>query len=205
MKIIFLTNNEISNNLIDWLKNESKEEVIVIRENITKETIERESPNFLISYNYKYIIKKDVLSRLKNRAINLHISLLPWNRGADPNVWSFLEETPKGVTIHLIDAGIDTGDILLQKEVEICEEKETLSSSYAILHKEIQELFTSNWVNIKHGKILPKTQSEKGSIHYTKDFAKVKSILGNEGWNIQILALKSRFRQLLKMKGNRYK
>lgn len=197
MKIIFLTNNEISRNLINWLKDEAKEEVIVIRENITKEMVEREKADFLISYNYRYIIKEGVLDLLEDRAINLHISLLPWNRGADPNVWSFLEDTPKGVTIHLIDAGIDTGDILLQREVKICEEEESLSSSYAILHKTIQELFISNWDDIKHCKVVPKAQLQKGSMHYTKDFPKIKSILGNEGWDIQIPELKSRFRQLL--------
>jgi len=37
---------------------------------------------------------------------------------ADPNVWSFIEKTPKGVSIHYLDAGIDTGDIIAQKLVE---------------------------------------------------------------------------------------
>ena len=60
-------------------------------------------------------------------------------------MWSFLEDTPKGVTIHYIDEGIDTGDIIVQKEVFIDEDKETLKSSYEILNKEIQALFKENW------------------------------------------------------------
>lgn len=197
MKIMFLTNNEISVNLIEWLKNEANEDVTVLKGSISEETIERYKPDLLVSYNYRYLITKNVLDLLQNRAINLHISLLPWNRGAHPNLWSFLERTPIGVTIHIIDSGIDTGDVLLQKEVYIDETKETLSSSYMILHKEIQELFISNWINIKNFNIDPKPQQSRGSIHYIKDFEKIKHILGNEGWDIKILTLKKRFNKIL--------
>jgi len=76
---------------------------------------------------------------LGNRAINLHPSLLPWNRGAHSNFWSFLEDTPKGVTIHIIDEGIDTGDILLQKKIKFDQSKETLRSSYGRLQQELQQ------------------------------------------------------------------
>lgn len=194
---MFLTNNEISENLINWLEHDAEEDVLVINRNISKETVENHKPDILISYNYKYLIKQDVLDILPNRAINLHISLLPWNRGAYPNLWSFLEGTPKGVTIHLIDAGIDTGDILIQKEVYIDETKETLLSSYKILHTEMQKVFISNWNKIKNFRIIPKPQPRGGCIHYIKDFDKIKHILGNEGWDIQILELKKRFRKLL--------
>ncbi|MCL0081308.1 hypothetical protein M1N64_03665 [Peptococcaceae bacterium] len=50
------------------------------------------------------------MDKFQGRAINLHISFLPWNRGADPNFWSFIENAPVGVSIHYLDEGIDTGD-----------------------------------------------------------------------------------------------
>ena len=68
----------------------------------------------VISFGYKHIIKENIINACKNKIINLHISYLPYNKGANPNFWSFLDNTPKGVTIHYIDKGIDTGDILLQ-------------------------------------------------------------------------------------------
>ena len=111
--------------------------------------------------------------------INLHISYLPFNKGADPNYWSWVENTPKGVTIHCIDEGIDTGDILVQKEIEFGRE-ETLSSSYGKLKKEIENLFINNFENIVKGYILPKTQPKGGSLHYVKDFPGVSS------WDIKI-------------------
>lgn len=202
MKILLLTNNKISENLISWLRNEAREEVVVISDKISKAVIEYDNPDFLISYNYRYIIKKDVLNLISNRIINLHISLLPWNRGAYPNLWSFLDSTPKGVTIHLIDEHIDTGNILVQKEVIFDEKNETLASSYQKLHKEIQEMFMDNWDGIKNFKITPRSQPAGGSIHYIRDFEKIKSIIEADGWDISIYELKNRYRNLKEKNGN---
>jgi len=202
MKILFLTNNEISENLINWLRREAKENVTVFSNKILKEVIENYQPDLVISYNYRYIIKKDILDLLQNKIINLHISFLPWNKGAYPNMWSFLEDTPKGITIHQIDAGIDTGNILFQKKVNFEEENETLSSSYKILHEEIQNLFKSNWRKIKNFRIVPRPQPNGGSIHYIKDFERIKHILGNEGWDLKIPELKIRFNKIKEQVNN---
>ncbi|MBQ3033656.1 MAG: hypothetical protein IJD28_04690 [Deferribacterales bacterium] len=56
--------------------------------------------DFIISFGYHYMVHKDIVKKFENKIINMHISYLPWNRGADPNLWSILENTPKGVTIH---------------------------------------------------------------------------------------------------------
>lgn len=196
MKLIFLTNNDITKTLIYWLKEYANEEVIVLESRLSKDEVLYYKPELIISYSYKYIIKDDVLNIMNRKIINLHISLLPWNRGAHPNLWSFLDNTPKGVTIHLIDRGIDTGDILLQKEIKIDEMRETLRSSYVILHKEIQQLFMDNWNKIKNFQIVPKPQPNGGSVHYKKDFEKIRYILGNEGWDIPIFELKRRFKNI---------
>jgi len=197
MKVEFLTNNDISLSLADWLKQSRGEQVLINKERLNPENLKKRQPDLVVSYNYKYIIPPDVLGILPGKFINLHISLLPWNRGADPNFWSFVENSPKGVTIHLIDEGIDTGNILLQKEIIFNEEEETLASSYRKLHQALQDLFKSNWTHIRNFEIVPQTQiKEGGSIHYLKDFAKTKSILGDEGWNIPIPLLKKRFSEI---------
>src|SRR4051812_7901162 len=85
--------------------------------------------DWTVVYGYRYLIREPLLSRYRNRIINLHISLLPWNRGADPNLWSWLEGTPKGVSLHRIDAGLDTGDLLGQRRLWFGP-AETLASSY---------------------------------------------------------------------------
>lgn len=149
--------------LADWLKSQG-EEVIYKEDKVNLKEIKELSHDYIISYNYKYIISKEIIDCVKGKAINLHSSFLPYNRGSHPNVWSFLEDTPKGVTIHYIDEGIDTGDIIIQKEVFIDENKETLKNSYEILHREIQTLFKENWNKIKNGEIAPQKQMWGGEL-----------------------------------------
>ena len=52
------------------------------------------------------------------KIVNLHPSLLPNGRGADPIPWSLIKDERQGATIHIIDSGLDTGGILAQKEIE---------------------------------------------------------------------------------------
>jgi len=187
MKILFLTNNEISNRLILWLRNESQEDVTVIKTNISREMVESSKPDFLISYNYKFIIKEDVLSLLKNRAINLHISYLPWNRGADPNLWSFLEATPKGVTIHYVDEGLDTGEILVQKDVNY-NTSDTLRSTYSRLSATIEDLFRIHRPDIISGRLKSYPQIGSGSFHRIQDKEPFIHLLKN-GWDTPVRGL----------------
>ena len=55
---------------------------------------------FLVSYGYRHIISAAVLNHLSLKAVNLHISFLPYSRGSHPNFWSIAEGSPTGVTIH---------------------------------------------------------------------------------------------------------
>jgi methionyl-tRNA formyltransferase len=144
--------------------------------------------DWIISYGYSHILKQDIIDSAKNPIINLHISYLPYNRGADPNFWSWFENTPKGVTIHQIDKGIDTGDILIQKMVNF-EGTETLSSSYDILRKEIECLFIENFDNITKNIIFPKKQHGTGTYHSRKDLEPYKHLLKN-GWNTPVKQIK---------------
>lgn len=173
--------------LIEFFKN-SGDEVYNTNELISTKSNCVQSADFLVSYGYRYIISKSVLDLFQNNAINLHISLLPWNRGADPNLWSFLEDTPKGVTIHLIDEGIDTGDILLQKEVNFNND-ETLRTSYEILSREIENLLITNWMKIKAHKIMAVPQIGTGSFHKIKDREKYEILL-KYGWDTPVSILK---------------
>lgn len=97
--------------------------------------------------------------------INLHISYLPWNRGSSPNIWSFIDDTPRGVTIHKIDIGLDTGDIIFQKNVSFDENKETLFSSYKKLNEEVVDLLKKHWQEIYKGNYVAVPQKGKGTYH----------------------------------------
>lgn len=185
--ILFLGQN--NSPLLLWLKNQG-EDVIQTSERITPSFIDEKNVVFLVSYGYRYILKKDILDKLINKAINLHISFLPWNRGADPNFWSFIEDTPKGVTIHYLDEGVDTGDIIIQKEVKFnsSENNETLATSYKKLQIEIQQLFMQHWIDIKNNNVPRKKQIGKGSLHKVKDKEKFSHLL-SDGWNTSVSVL----------------
>ena len=126
--------------------------------------------DFVVSFGYRHIIRERVINHYRGRLINIHISLLPWNRGADPNFWSWFDRTPKGVSIHAIDAGIDTGDILSQLEVIPGEEGLTLRSSYSDMVQFAASLFASEWESIRALDWNPITiPSGKGSYHNIED------------------------------------
>jgi methionyl-tRNA formyltransferase len=76
------------------------------------------------------IIPKGIIDIPKYKAINYHPSLLPRYRGGSAINWAIINgETETGVTIHYIDAGIDTGDIIIQERVPIYPE-DTVASLY---------------------------------------------------------------------------
>lgn len=143
--------------------------------------------DFLVSFNYRHIIRKHVLDQFYRKSINLHIALLPWNRGADPNLWSFLDDTPKGVTIHYLDEGVDTGDVLVQEEITFGTE-ETLRSSYHKLDTMLENLFCENWHIIRNGNIVVSKQQPGGSYHRLRDKEKFLPLL-TEGWDTPVKLL----------------
>ena len=172
MKILLLSNNDNVNALKKRLT-EMGEEVILCHDRVTPGLIEELAPEFVVVYNYRSIIKEDVIELLGNRIINLHTSYLPWNKGSSPNIWSFIDDTPKGVTIHRLEKGLDTGKILLRKELFFDEEKETLCTTYEKLNEEIVALLCENWEDVKNGKIPFKVQEGKGSYHRTADLEEI--------------------------------
>ena len=129
----------------------------------------------VISYGFKHKIPKEVIDRVCGRCINLHISLLPWNRGANPNYWSFYDDTPKGVSIHYVDENFDTGDIIVQKAVDLPEDL-TMRESYKILSNEIEDLFIQNW----QGLFFLSRKPQEG--YFTRHFLNDEMVLP-KGWD----------------------
>ena len=136
-RILFLgPYKESQNRIVNYLV-ELGEIVIRYEKKLDCDRFHMRDFDFLISYGYRYIIKKKVLEFFDKRALNLHMSYLPWNRGADPNFWSILEDTPKGVTIHIMNEHIDAGDILCRREI-FFEDNDTLRTSYEKLERTIE-------------------------------------------------------------------
>jgi methionyl-tRNA formyltransferase len=150
--------------------------------------------DFAVSYGYGHLLRPAQLQGLDGRAINLHISLLPWNRGASPNFWSFFDDTPKGVSIHCIDAGIDTGDILAQAAA-VFDDMATLASSYAVLQAEIEALFGAIWPAIAGGRTARRPQPPGGSHHRLRELEPLWPQL-SAGWQTPVAEVAALGRRL---------
>ena len=163
----------------------NQDNYLIYNEKLKISFLKKNKIEFIISYGYKYLITKDIIDIFKGKIINLHISFLPFNRGYYPNLWSHLEGSPSGVTIHLINEQIDGGEILLQKKVEIDPKKHSFRSSYLILRKEIEILLKSNWKFLKLGEIPGKISINKGSYKNKKDGDEILQLF-DEGWDTKI-------------------
>lgn len=186
MKILLLISNNDENhkNILDFF-NTLNYSITKMDLPLTLDYFRNQSFDYIISYNYRYIIKPDIIKLYKDKIINLHISYLPYNRGANPNIWSWINNTPSGVSIHYIDEGIDTGKIIKQKIVNFKDPLSlTLKETYEELHKNIQELFKDNWEKILKKEIEEIEQDKnKGETHYKRD---IVSIYLRNGWETKI-------------------
>lgn len=129
-----------------------------------------------VSVYFGYILKRPLLSMFSKGVVNLHPSYLPYNKGAHPNVWSIVEETPAGVTLHYIDEGIDTGDIIAQRRVDV-EPIDTAKTLYTKLESACVELFQSAWSDLKEGRVKHFRQPDvNGTFHRSKDLKELGKI-----------------------------
>ena len=90
---------------------------------VFQEIIRDLQPDIIVVVAYGQILPKSILSIPKYGAINVHASLLPKYRGAAPIARAILNgEKVTGVTTMMMDEGMDTGDILLQREIPMGDE-----------------------------------------------------------------------------------
>lgn len=137
--------------------------------------------NYLISNGFAPIIREPLLSAFAGRILNLHPAYLPYGRGIFPNFWCLLEDQPIGVTLHLIDAGIDTGAILVRRKVPVVE-GDTLRTLYAKLLDATEKLFFDTWDEFVAGRIAPEPQpkeSSDGLYHSRSDSERLMDLLPN--------------------------
>lgn len=89
-------------------------------EEIFKYLKNKEEKTIVFSVVFNHIIPKEVVEQTNLTIINYHNSLLPNHRGRNAEAWSiFQQDQYTGITWHLVDSDIDTGDIIIQKELQI--------------------------------------------------------------------------------------
>lgn len=130
------------------------------------EKIKRLKPKFIFSLQCRKIIKKNLINIPPGGIINLHFSYLPKNRGCYTIARALINnERITGVTLHYIDEGIDSGDIIAQKEIKI-EAEDTGRSLFDKCTEMGFELFKENYHNIIEGKNSRIKQNDKEATYH---------------------------------------
>jgi methionyl-tRNA formyltransferase len=152
-------------------------------------------PEAIVVVGYGRIIPPWMIDLPPLGNINLHSSVLPKYRGAAPIQWAVAcGETVTGVTTMRIDAGLDTGDILLQREVPIAvdDTAETLSPKLAAVGA---ELMVGTLLGLRERTVVPQVQDhsraslapilrkEDGRIDFSRSAAEIHNRLrGFQPW-----------------------
>jgi methionyl-tRNA formyltransferase len=171
VEVIFLGINDAGMRIYDWLCDQDNifmHSILTTKDQLR--IIKNVEPDYIISCGYQHIVPESILTIPTKGCLNLHPAYLPYNRGANPNVWSIIEGTPAGVTLHYMDPGIDTGDIVARRKVETA-----FSDSGKDLHKRLEdaqlELFQDVWSDILSDNISVVEQDEnQGTYHQTSEF-----------------------------------
>lgn len=112
------------------------------------ERLKELKPEIGICAFWGYILKPEIIKIPAFGCINFHPGYLPQNRGMNPNVWPFIDGSEAGVSLHFIDKGVDTGDIIARKKIQIVP-WDTAETLYDKTLRKIVILFKKEWPKIK--------------------------------------------------------
>jgi methionyl-tRNA formyltransferase len=115
-----------------------------------KQFIREKKPDLLWITDYRYLIPGNIISLAQLGAINLHPSLLPKYRGRAPINWAIINgEVNLGLTVHFVDDGMDTGDIIYQESFFLSQEQDVgdalniLYPLYGLITQKVLKAFES--------------------------------------------------------------
>lgn len=153
----------------------------------------REIPcDVMVVVAFGQILSKEILTMPKYGCINVHASLLPRWRGSAPMQWAILSGDKKtGLTTMQMDEGIDTGDMLLRREVDI-EPEDTGESLHDKLAALGSGLLLETLERLQEGKLVPQQQRDEDST-YAKMLTKE---LGRIDWNMDAARIERYIRGL---------
>lgn len=145
------------------------------------ERLRQENADLIVVAAFGQILSQEILDLPRYGCVNVHASLLPKYRGAAPIQWAVINgETETGVTIMQMNAGLDTGDILLQERVPL-DAAETGESLYEKLTAVGGELIMKALPMIEAGTIKPVKQDDRLSSYAPM----LNREMGNIDWTMQ--------------------
>ncbi len=178
--------------IIEELKNYPDTEIVYYEEE--EDLIEKcKGLDIVILAWWGRIIKGRLLETPRHGFINLHTSFLPYGKGKHPHYWSLVEEKPYGVTIMKIDAGLDTGAIIYQREIEKSWE-DTGKSLYFRGIRTMCDLLEEKSEELLNLQFEEKAQEGEGTFHFGKEINEDSVIHLEEEYRARDLLNKMRAR-----------
>ena len=125
------------------------------------------SPDLFIAVGYTNILGEEILSVPRAWAVNFHASLLPAYRGKHPVFWTLRHgERWAGLTVHVMDPGIDTGDIIYQVKVRTRAD-DSVETLYDRIMSRSVNLMERLIAGAEKGKLRRTPQSDSGASYYS--------------------------------------
>lgn len=132
------------------------------------EKLRKLEPDLIVSMHYAQIFKEPLLRLPKLGCVNEHPSRLPAGQGMTPSYWHMIIGDDRNwITLHYLDPGIDTGDIIAQGSVEITPDDTGMTTSRK-LSEEGHRIFAENLPLIREGRAPRIPQKEWGRMHGIK-------------------------------------
>jgi methionyl-tRNA formyltransferase len=111
------------------------------------------------------ILRSALRAATRLGVLNAHLALLPQIRGMSSPEWSLLCNVPLGITIHLMDSGIDTGPILLQQKYQLAAPCDSMIELRNRMIAVSVELIEKTLVGLEDGSLRPRPQSDLDRDH----------------------------------------
>lgn len=165
---------------------------VKVRDPEFQEILKDLAPDVIVVVAFGQLIPQSVLDLPPYGCINIHASLLPKYRGAAPIQWAIIDgEKETGITTMMMEAGLDTGD-MLEKAVIPIEKDETGGSLHDKLRAAGGELIVSTLKKLEEGTLTRTKQTEEGTC-YAK---KLTKSLGDIDWTMEAAAIERLIRGL---------
>jgi methionyl-tRNA formyltransferase len=170
-ELVFLGINDIGQKVYDWLTDRDDVKITaLLTESDQLGTIETLQPDLILSAGYRHIVPQEILEIPKKGAVNFHKSYLPYNRGANPNVWSIIEDSPAGVSLHYMTSEVDAGPIIDRRSVPVYPD-DNAKNLYERLENAQFDQFREVWSSIRDDEVETISQEEnEATVHKKEEF-----------------------------------
>ena len=134
------------------------------------------SPTVGLLVWWPFLVSERLILSFSSFLVNTHPSMLPFNRGKHYNFWCLVEQCPFGVSLHIVDADIDTGPILFQAPISY-DWLDTGESLYYKAQEAMKSLLIEHYPSIRVGNVNPIPQAKGlGSFHLSSEIESASRI-----------------------------